>query len=92
MADLPLLAQVVKHKETFYPAWPRYDLARPGTFHLVPAKERMEALERDYKSMAAMIFGEPPSFDAHHGRAAMIAGYAIGWLTKRFDAPFERLK
>ncbi len=23
---------------------------------------------------------------------AMIAGYAIGWLTKRFDAPFERLQ
>jgi hypothetical protein len=22
----------------------------------------------------------------------MIAGYAIGWLTKRFDAPFERLQ
>jgi tRNA A37 threonylcarbamoyladenosine dehydratase/proteasome lid subunit RPN8/RPN11 len=23
---------------------------------------------------------------------AMIAGYAIGWLTKRFDAPFQRLQ
>lgn len=63
LADMPLLAQVVKHKETFYPsAWVRYDLAHPGSFHLVPAKERMDALQRDYKNMAAMIFGEPPSF------------------------------
>ncbi len=23
---------------------------------------------------------------------AMVAGYAIGWLTKRFDAPFERMQ
>jgi len=68
MADFPLLAQVVKHKETFYPsAWPRYDLARPGSFHLMPVKERMEALQRDYKSMAAMIFGEPPAFDGIMG-------------------------
>jgi len=31
LADLPLLAQVVKHKETFYPsAWSRYDSAHPA--------------------------------------------------------------
>jgi hypothetical protein len=65
LADLPLLAQVVKHKETFYPsAWSRYDLARAGSFHVVPAKERMDALQRDYKNMAPMIFGEPPSFES----------------------------
>lgn len=64
LADLPLVAQVVKHQETFYPsAWSRYDLARPGSFHLLPANERFEALQRDYKNMAVMIFGEPPAFD-----------------------------
>lgn len=62
--DMPLLAQVVIHKETFYPsAWARYNLARPGSFRLLPAKERMTALERDYRSMGVMIFGEPPAFD-----------------------------
>lgn len=63
LADLPLLAQVVKHKETFYPsAWARYDLARPGSLRLVPAKDRVAALERDYGNMGVMIFGEPPVF------------------------------
>jgi hypothetical protein len=64
LADMPLLAQVVKHKETFYPsAWSRYDLAQRGTFHLVPVKDRMQAIERDYRNMRVMIFGEPPSLD-----------------------------
>ena len=64
LADLPLLTQVVKHKETFYPsAWSRYDLAHPGSFHLVPVKDRMQAIERDYRNMGAMIFGEPPPLD-----------------------------
>ena len=63
LADLPLLAQVVKHKETFYPsAWARYDLARPGSLRLVAAKDRVAALERDYRNMGVMIFGEPPVF------------------------------
>lgn len=64
MADLPLLAQVVKHKETFYPsAWSRYDLAHQGSFHLVPAKQRIAALHSDYKDMAPMIVGKPLGFD-----------------------------
>jgi hypothetical protein len=63
LADLPLLAQVVKHKETFYPsAWARYDLAHPGSLQLAPAEGRKEALERDYGRMGEMIFGKPPAF------------------------------
>lgn len=63
LADKELLAQVVKHKETFYPSgWARYDLARPGSLRLVPPKNRLNALEQDYKSMGVMIFGEQPSF------------------------------
>jgi hypothetical protein len=61
--DMTLLAQVVKHKETFYPsAWARYDLARPGSLRLIPTEDRMAALERDYRNMGVMIFGEPPAF------------------------------
>ena len=64
LADKDLLAQVVRHKETFYPsAWARYDLARPGSFHVMPAENRIASLELDYRDMAVMIFGEPPAFD-----------------------------
>lgn len=64
LADLQLLAQVVRHKETFYPSgWARYDLARPGSLRLAPAQARLGGLARDYRNMAGMIFGEPPAFD-----------------------------
>jgi hypothetical protein len=63
LADRDLLTQVVRHKETFYPsAWARYDLARPGSFRLMPPPDRMAVLERDYRNMGVMIFGEPPAF------------------------------
>jgi len=64
LADMPLLADVVKHKETFYAsAWARYDLARPGSFRLMPREDRLAALERDYRNMAVMIFGKPLAFN-----------------------------
>jgi hypothetical protein len=64
LADTALLAQVVRHKEMFYPSgWAHYDLARPGSLRLVPAAERLAALERDYRNMEVMIFGEPPAFN-----------------------------
>jgi hypothetical protein len=65
LADLALLDQVVRHKETFYPSgWARYDLARIGSLRLVPPDERRAALERDYRSMSVMIFGQPPPFES----------------------------
>lgn len=64
LADMKLLADVVKHKETFYPsAWARYDLARPGSIRFMPRKDRMAALQRDYRNMAVLIFGEPLAFN-----------------------------
>jgi hypothetical protein len=64
LGDMVLLEQVVRHKETFYPsAWARYDLARHGNFRLLPLEKRLTALERDYRNMGAMIFGEQPPFD-----------------------------
>jgi Nucleotidyl transferase AbiEii toxin, Type IV TA system len=73
LADRDLLTQVVRHKETFYPsAWARYDLARPGTFHLVPVENRVAALERDYRNMGVMIFGEPPAFAGIMGTLAAL--------------------
>lgn len=63
LTDILLLSQVVRHKETFYPsAWAQYARATPGSIHLLPAEARRAALERDYRSMGVMIFGEPPPF------------------------------
>jgi hypothetical protein len=63
LGDRELLAQVVKHKETFYPSgWARYDLAQRGSLRLVPPDSRATALEQDYKKMGVMIFGEQPPF------------------------------
>ena len=63
LADMALLDQVVTHKQTFYPSgWAHYAAAHPSTLRLLPAPERMVALERDYRSMGVMLFGEPPRF------------------------------
>jgi hypothetical protein len=63
LGEMGLLPRVAKHKETFYPsAWARYDLARFGSLRLMPREDRMAALERDYRNMGVMIFGEPPAF------------------------------
>lgn len=65
LADRALLADVVRHKQTFYPsAWARYDLAHPGSLHLIPQSARVTTLQRDYRHMGQMIFGEPPDFGA----------------------------
>jgi hypothetical protein len=73
LADLALLAQVVRHKETFYPSgWAHYELARPGSLRLVPREERLAALERDYRNMGVMIFGEPPAFGSIMGILAAL--------------------
>jgi hypothetical protein len=63
LADKELLAQVVKHKKTFYPSgWARYDAARPGSLRLVPPENRLNALEEDYSKMGVIIFGKQPPF------------------------------
>ena len=64
LADSRLRQEVVSFKEHFYPSrWARYDLARPGTFRLLPSAANLVELEKDYRGMAVMIFGEVPAFD-----------------------------
>jgi Nucleotidyl transferase AbiEii toxin, Type IV TA system len=64
LADRDLLAQVVRHKTTFYPAaWARYDLAVPGSLRVLPPEYRIRALKQDYREMAVMIFGDAPGFE-----------------------------
>jgi hypothetical protein len=44
--------------------WARYDLARPGTFRLLPPTARLPALARDYSQMRTMFLRSLPEFDA----------------------------
>jgi len=43
--------------------WARYDLARHGSFQLVPPPRRQPDLARDYATMRPMFMSEPPDFD-----------------------------
>ena len=42
--------------------WARYDLARHGSFRLLPLSERQGALAQDYATMRPMFMTEPPPF------------------------------
>ncbi len=56
--------RVVLWKSQFFgSSWANYDLAKPGTFRLVPRAERLPALQRDYQSMRDMYLTKPASFD-----------------------------
>lgn len=64
LARPELLSDVVAFKERFYPStWARYDLARPGTFRLIPGEQAQRVeLAEDYEAMRPMLFGDPPAF------------------------------
>ncbi len=59
-----LRQRVADWKRQFFPAgWARYDLAKPGTFRLVPPDFRLVELEKDYRAMRVMFLADPPSFE-----------------------------
>jgi hypothetical protein len=64
LADFALGAECARHARMFFDR-PDLDLATaaPGSFALAPALAMRDRLERDYESMAGMIFGEVPAFD-----------------------------
>ena len=63
LLDHELRQHVADWKSRFFPSsWARYDLARPGTFRLVPPESRRAELERDYLAMHPMFLNEPPPF------------------------------
>lgn len=62
--NLDLLHTVAEFKAKFYPAaWANYDLAKPGTFKLMPAEKNHGSLAHDYEQMKVMFFGEVPPFN-----------------------------
>lgn len=64
-ADISLLSRVVEFKQRFYSGskWLAYDLAKPGSFRLLPPDYFYEDLRTDYANMRNMIYGEYPSFE-----------------------------
>lgn len=63
LANLELLQQVTDFKSKFYRSpSARYDLAKPGTFKLLPSYLKCRVLEDDYNNMKEMIYGVIPDF------------------------------
>lgn len=63
LSNNELRQHVADWKSRFFPSsWARYDLAKPGTFRLVPLDSRRAELERDYLAMRPMFLNEPPPF------------------------------
>lgn len=63
LVDDAMRARVVSWKDQMFPrAWARYDLAKPGSFRLMPSANRRDDLARDYLAMRPMFMSEPPSF------------------------------
>lgn len=63
-SDLELLHRVVQFKNRFYPAGnAHYELAKPGTMHLLPPEDCIPILREDYAHMQNMLFGAKPTFD-----------------------------
>lgn len=64
LADKAQCERVVDWKSrVFARGWARYDLARHGTFRLVPPAARQADLARDYATMRPMFMTEPPRFE-----------------------------
>lgn len=62
--NVDLRDRVVEWKSRFFGSgWARYDLARPGTFRLVPPPARLPALRLDYDAMRDMYLTTPIGFD-----------------------------
>jgi hypothetical protein len=63
LARAELRQRVADWKNRFFAAtWAHYDLAKPGTFRIVPPDFRLSELDRDYRAMRPMFLTEPPSF------------------------------
>ncbi len=58
-----LLEKVAEHKRLFFrSAAAKYELAKKGTLKLSPTERAVKVLEKDYKSMEEMLFGDVPAW------------------------------
>lgn len=73
LADTDLRTEVVTFKQRFYPSkWAQYELAKPGSFKLLPPEPRFAELINDYENMQNMIFDKHASFDEIIERLSML--------------------
>jgi hypothetical protein len=66
MASRALLADVIKYKKFFYnSSYANYDACLNFGFRLVPQKELLDALQKDFEQMlrSGMFYGKQPSFE-----------------------------
>jgi len=64
LADFTLLEEVVDFKKRFYPSgWAKYELAKPGSFKLIPPEARVAELAEDFEQMQEMIFAKHLSLE-----------------------------
>lgn len=55
---------MTEFKMRFYPRkWAKYEEALNGKLRLVPREYRFSEIEKDYKAMAEMIYGEYPNLE-----------------------------
>ena len=67
LARAELRQRVADWKNRFFAAtWAHYDLAKPGTFRIVPPDFRLPELDRDYRAMRPMFLTEPAIVCEHH--------------------------
>jgi len=63
LAEASLLEDVVKHKKCFFRSgFSNYDACLAKNFKLIPGIETRTELEKDYRDMQGMIYGEAPGF------------------------------
>lgn len=63
LADTAMCLRVADWKSrVFARKWARYELAKPGSFKLVPPETRLKNLEKDYVAMRPMFLSEPQPF------------------------------
>ena len=63
LSRIDLLERVALFKSRFFgSSWSNYDSARPGSLQLIPPKNRISELERDYEKMRPMFLEEPSPF------------------------------
>ena len=64
MGDRDLLKRVTEFRMKFYPRkWARDEEALNSRLRLVPDEFRFSELEKDYKAMSEMIYGDYPNFE-----------------------------
>ena len=64
LCEKKLLEDVVERKKWLYHCpWAKYDDCLNGNIHLLPNDNNKVLLEKDYKTMQNMIYGEIPSWD-----------------------------